>query len=286
MKEMQFKTVVNARTHMVVDDNTNRSLGGVGSNYYRTWVFPLYTPGGMTVLREFPFDHPFHNGFFVGQNPVLVGERKANYWAVPPRRSAEDKVFTHVGRVEADAAPEIEPYENGVRFSLKNIWRDENEEPILDEERSLYLYAVDDATVCDMTSKKIAAYGPTSYPQTKFGSLCIRVEPRLLPPMGGIVIADDNRRGTAEVINEQDSSYVAYENELSGHGRSGVFLSILDEGISGPWFIRDYGLATYNPTMKNSISTPEGQDWTISMRVVAYDGELTEDRAKSWIEQK
>jgi hypothetical protein len=268
---------------MVVDSQTNRALGAIGSNFYRTWVFPLYTPKGMTVIQEFPFDHPFHTGAFVGQHPVVVGERQANYWAAPPRRSAEDHIFTHVGRMEAPATPETEPHEHGVRFVLKNVWRDENEEPLIDEIRSVNLHTTDDATMCDMTSRKIAMYGPVDYPSTKFGSIGIRVEPRLLPPMGGIIIGDGDRRGTAEVVNQKDSRFVAYENEIGGHGRSGVFLTILDEGALGPWFVRDYGLALYNPTMHEAISTPKGQAWTISLRVVAYDGELTQERANNWL---
>ena len=39
------------------------------------------------------------------------------------------------------------------------------------------------------------AYGAATYPQTKFGSIGIRVEPRLLPVMGGIVLGDDGRNG-------------------------------------------------------------------------------------------
>ncbi|KKL75927.1 hypothetical protein LCGC14_2049980, partial [marine sediment metagenome] len=41
-----FDVVVNERTHMVVHRTTGRCLGAVGSNYYRCWVFPLYTPAG------------------------------------------------------------------------------------------------------------------------------------------------------------------------------------------------------------------------------------------------
>jgi len=102
--------------------------------------------------------------------------------------------------------------------------------------------------------------------------------------MGGIVIGDGNRRGNVEVVHEQDSDFVAYENALAGYGRFGVLMTILDEGVRGPWFIRDYGMALYNPTWRQSISTPEGESWIISLRVVAYDGELTEERARRWIE--
>ncbi len=142
---------------MAVERESGRCLGGVGSNFYRPWVFPLYTPGGFTVIQEFAFDHPFHNGFFVAQHPVIVGERQANFWAMPPRRSHDDAIFTKVGRIDAPKTPKIEPHDQGVQFTLENIWRDSNEEPIINEIRTVNLYATDDATVCDMTSQKIAA---------------------------------------------------------------------------------------------------------------------------------
>jgi len=283
MDKTRFETVINQRTHLVVKRESGRCLGGVGSNFYRTWVFPFYTPSGLTVVREFPFDHPFHNGIFVGQHPVIVGEREANYWAMPPRRSHKDKIFTKVGRMDAAKEPKIESHDCGMQFTLENVWRDSNEEPIIDEIRTVNLFDTNDATVCDMTSQKIAAYGDVEYPQTKYGSIGIRVEPRLLPVMGGVIIADENRHGKAKVVHEQDSDFVAYENDLAGHGRFGVLMAILDEGVRGPWFIRDYGMAMYNPTWRKAISKSKEESWTISLRVVAYDGELTEERVRKWL---
>jgi hypothetical protein len=34
------------------------------------------------------------------------------------------------------------------------------------------------------------------------------------------------------------------------------------------------------------IATVEGKSWTVSLRVVAYDGELAEARAQEWIKVK
>ena len=187
------------------------------------------------------------------------------------------------GRVEAPKTPDIEPHEHGIRFRLKNVWLDENEEPLIDEVRIVNFHKAPDATICDMTSEKIATYGIVDYPQTKFGSIGIRVEPRLLPVTGGIVLADNNRVGGVDVVHEDESDFVAYENELSGHGRFGVMMHILDEGVSGPWFIRGYGMALFNPTWTQSISTPEGKSWKVSLRIVAYDSGLTEGRARNWI---
>lgn len=277
-----FQTIVNQRTHMVVERATGRCLGGFGSNFYRPWVFPLYTPTGQTVLQEFAFDHPFHNGLFVGQNPVVVGARRGNFWAIPPRRSFDDALFREVGRVETPPAPDVLLHARGVRFSLTSVWSDEYKEPLIDEVRVVDFAAEPDATICEMTSRKVAAYGPVDYEQTKFGSIGVRVEPRLLPALGGIVLADRERRGTAEVVHEQESDFVAYENAVAGHGRVGIFLTILDPGVRGPWFIRDYGMAVYNPTWAGPIRTSAGEAWTVGLRVVAYDGELTAERVRRW----
>jgi hypothetical protein len=270
---------------MVKDAQAGRYLGGYGANFYRNWVFPLYTPSGLTVVQEFAYDHPFHNGFFVGQSPVKSGDRVANFWAAPPRRSHNDAVFVHVGRMAAQGQPACEVHDWGVRFTLKSVWLDEHEQPVLDETRTVEFCTADGATICDMRSAKTAAYGALEFPQTKFGSIGIRVEPRLLPPLGAVVLADGGRRGSAAQVDQQrESDYVAYENDAPLGGRFGVFMTIRDPGVRGPWFIRDYGMAMYNPTWERGISVPEGQTWTVSLRVVAYDGALTVERANAWKE--
>ena len=159
-------------------------MGGVGANFYRPFVFPFYTPAGHTVVQEFAFDHPFHNGVFVGQGPVASRRQRSRFLASPPRRSWTDKVFEKLGRMDTQKDIDITPHTTGVQFVQNVVWRDENEEPLIDEIRTVNLHALADATICDMTSEKIAAYGAATYPQTKFGSIGIRVEPRLLRGMG------------------------------------------------------------------------------------------------------
>jgi len=267
--------------YLIQESGTGRCLGGLGANYYRPWVFPLYTPLGMTVLQEFPCDHPFHNGFFVGQGPIVRGDRDAGFWAAPPFRRPGEPLFTNLGRMDCATAADVTPLVSGVQFELRIVWRDADEEPLLDEIRTIKFYALEDATVCDMVSEKIANYGALTYPKTKFGSIGIRVEPRLLPVAGGVVLADD-RRGSAEVAIDQECRFVAFENRLPAGSHFGVAMMILDDNALGPWFIRDYGLAFYNPTRNQSIVTPAGRSWTSGLRVIAYDGALTESRADRW----
>ena len=267
---------------LVVDEETGRCLGGFGSNYFRSWVFPLYTPRGLTVLQEFPYDHPFHNGFWVAQGPVILDGKESHFWAAPPYRRPGEVLFDNLGRVDASASPHVENGADGVRFILESVWRNEDEQPMIDEERTVDLFAVEDATVCDMASAKRAAYGALDYPMTKFGSIGVRVEPRLLPVLGGEIIADGGRRGGADVAIDKDCTFVAYENRLPDSEPFGICLMIGDRAARGPWFVRDYGMAFHNVTRTDGLHTEEGDLWTVGMRVIAYDGPLTEARVQDW----
>lgn len=272
--------------YMVMDEHSGRMLGGFGANYYRPWVFPLYTPEGVTVLQEFPYDHPFHNGLWVAQGPLRFADLDVHFWPAPPMRKANEQLFAHMGRMECAEAPQIEQHRGGLRFTLPVIWRDKDENPILDEVRTVVFYGTADATICDMWSAKTATYGTVVYEQSKFGSVGIRVEPRLLPQFGGTVIADGGRRGTADIAIDQRCQFVAYENEIPGQKRSGVMMTILGDtdNAQGPWFVRDYGMAMYNANRNQSITSEKGQTWTVGLRVVAYHEPLTDERAFTWLE--
>lgn len=228
-----------------------RCLAGIGANWYRPWLYPLYTPAGAQVLREFPFDHPFHNGCFVGQHPVRAAGRETNFWAVPPAREPNDPLFAHVGRVEVTA----------LELPLvRCTWRDAQGEPVLDEERSFQFTIREDSVACEVASRKVAAYGDLEFPATKFGGIAVRVDAQLLPAAGARIVG---RHGEA-------SRFVAYENGAFG-------LALLCDG-SAPWFLRDYGLACFNPTWEAPRALPRGQSWETRLTLVAYDGALP-----SWI---
>jgi len=283
-----YQVLTNVQSHFVTAGK--RILGAYGTNFWRSWVYPLYTPSGRTVVENFPFDHPFHNGVFVGQNPVKVGDREGNFWAFPVKRSHDDHIMKKMGRMDPQGEPAASVTDAGVRFALKSIWRDEQEQPLVDEERTVVLRASPDATVCDMISRKTAAYGSVEFGKTKFGSIGVRVEPRLLPALGGRVIGcvgGELRRGKAdEVANGKTCDAVAYENNVPGIGVFGICLMVLDNSASpdrrGPWFIRDYGMAMFNATQNEAIAVSAGSAWTAALRVIAYENTLTAGRLAAW----
>ena len=277
--------------NMVMEKVTGRLLGGVGHNDLRAWCYPLNTPRGLGVTQEYAFDHQFHNGVFVAQARVVRGGVLSNFWVVHPDwRSPDSHVYNHLGQIRYRERADITPLETGYRFTYRSTWNGCDGAPVLDEVRHFDLYATDDATVCDVTSRKTAAYGELRFEANKHGSIGVRVQPQLLPPFGGEMVAGTGtelQRGLAdEVAFGKERDFVAYEAQVAGLGRFGVCLQVLSNSAgdchTGPWFIRDYGMAMFNATMNDEVVVAEGETWEAALRVVAYDGAVSAARARAW----
>ena len=277
--------------NMVMETATGRLLGGVGHNDLRAWCYPLNTPRGLGVAQEYPFDHAFHNGVFVAQAQVVRGGVLSNYWVVHPDwRSPDSHVYTHLGQLRYHERARIAPLARGFRFTYHTTWNGSDGRPVLDEVRHFDLHAAPDATICDVISRKTAAYGELRFAANKHGSLGVRIQPQLLPPFGGEIVAGSGEqmfRGLAdEVAFGKQREFVAYEAQPAGLDRFGVCVLILSNSASdcrtGPWFIRDYGLALFNPTMVDEVVVAEGDTWEAAVRVVAYDGAVSAARARAW----
>lgn len=267
--------------YLVFEREGGRCLGGVGWNWYRPWLFPLYTPGGQSVLQEFPSDHPFHNGCFVGQYPVRFPGGEANFRAVPPPRSPGDEIFVRLARIETDPALRFEVCERGARIALRCFSRDDSDTPVLNEERRFDFQLVEGAMTCDLASRKVGAYGALEFPATEFGGIGVRVDRRLAPDFGAALLAEGGR-GRAALVHGRPSRYVAYES--GAEPRFGLALAGDDPALA--WFVRDYGLALWNPTGQRAIALTHGEVREVSLRVVPYDGALDENRAATWFSSR
>ena len=277
--------------HLVVESSSGRLLAGVGSNDHRAWCYPLNTPRGVGVVQEYAFDHAFHNGVFVGQAQIVLDGVLSNYWVIHPDwRSTDNHVYQDLGELRYQGRPQATALEHGYRFTYRTTWTGKDGRPALDEVRHFDIHAVADATICDLSSAKSAAYGPLTFRANKHGSIGARVQPQLLPALGGEILGIHDgqiERGIAdEVANAKACDFVAYEAAPAGLGTFGACLIVLANSASprrdGPWFIRDYGMAMFNATMEEDLAVAEGDTWSAALRVVAYDGALTVERASAW----
>lgn len=276
----------------VVERETGRMLAGVGHNPNRAWVFPLNTPRGLNVVQEYAFDHPFHNGVFVGQAKVRVGERVAHFWSPwPDWRQPNNHIYSNIGLLEYGRGEPaaIEEINGGYRFTYRTTWRDEHREPFLDEVRTIDVSDLGDGTAVDVFTTKTANYGAVHYEANKHGTIGVRIQPQLLPFMGGAILAGFGERiesGQETLVNGSNADFVAYQSDVPGLGTIGVCLIVTENSAAdhkqGPWFVRDYGMAMFNATMNDPIDTPAGESWIAGLRVIAYDGPISLERVASW----
>lgn len=275
----------------VAEVSSNRILGALGENRWRSWVWPLHSPRGLNVVQEFPFDHSFHNGIFVGQGKVAIRGRESHFWApVWPWGESENYVYNDIGTLDFGELPVSEADDYGASFRYRRIvWRDHEGRPLIDEARSIEIRDIGDATTCDVTTAKSSTYGEVVYGRTKHGVIGVRVQPQLLPPFGADIVGcldGTMTRGNESDVTLKTWDWIAYEADVDGLGRHGVCMiprsnSAADD-IRGPWFIRDYGMAMFNPTYHADITVPKGITWTVAERVVAYDGAITPGRVANW----
>lgn len=246
-------------------------IAGLGQSFMRPWIYPLYTPGGYQVLQEFAFDHPFHNGCFIGWHPIRSDGIDHNFWATPPPRSSPDPMMAHLGRIEATSPPTLAAGPDALAAELSLAWRSEAGCGLAEERRSLRFWAAGCGHGVDMRSQLRAIDQPLELPQTKFAGIGIRLDPRLTSSCGGNFEGSAGKAGAA-ALHDQPGTFLRVEAS-AGSRVFGLYLEA--PGFDLPWFVRDYGLILLNPVWHAGRRLACGETLDMRVAMVAYDAATT-----------
>lgn len=253
---------------LAFDEARGVPVAGIGHHFFRPWLFPLYTPSGQQVLQEFAFDHPFHNGCFMGWSPVRVEGVDHNFWATPPQRSQPDPMMERLGRQRLEG--EVRTAREGADLvaTMEVAWDAHDGTPLLAEERVFSLRAGAVAHAVRVQSRLRAVAGDVELPVTKFAGLGVRLDARLTQSTGAVFCGDAGR-GDAAFLHGKPSSFVAIEG---GHGTHRFGLRLSSQQAL-PWFVRGYGLVLLNPVTEAPRRLRAGEVLAQDITLVAYDGE-------------
>ncbi len=246
-------------------------IAGIGQSFMRPWIYPLYTPGGYQVLQEFAFDHPFHNGCFIGWHPVRYDGVDHNFWATPPARSAPDPMMTNLGRIEAISPPSLTAAPDFLTAELALRWRSETGAVLAEELRSLRFWATGCGHGIDLRSQLRAVNHPLELPATKFAGIGIRLDPRLTPACGGWFEGSAGK-GCAAALHDRPGDFLRVEANV-GDRAFGLYLEAPGFGL--PWFVRDYGLILLNPVWHDGRHLLRDEPLVMRLTMVAYDAAAT-----------
>lgn len=252
-----------------------RLLAGYSANELRSYVFPLYSPGGALVLQESPPDHPHHQGLCVGLE--VDGRDMWNAGSFGRARHRQQLP----GKLN-----EIEPTVNdaGVQIAHPVRWVSVEGEELLREERTIHFQALPECTLVHWRSTFAHPQKATHLGQTKESGIGLRVPPHWETIFGGRIRNQQGEEGEAATFNQR-SPWITIDGRVAGEQRAGIVLAPSADSEACPWFTRDYGLNVYNPARHRPITLQAGETLTWSVNVLAYDGVRSAEEIDGWLAQ-
>jgi len=224
------------------------------------YVFPAYTPAGVSQLDDFPKDHYHHRGLFWAWNVVEAEGRRYDPWTLrgPMRAQPGKELERKAGDTSAVLA-----YENTWAIGDKQHVRERvrmEAKPAQGKQRTID-FTIDLEAIGQPVTLKGAPDQNKGY-----GGFSARFAPRtgtrILTPEGEVTKDEDHN----------PHKWVAYEAVYNGK-KAGLRIEIDDRKAAAPneWCLRLYGFAGVNyPGTKAHVLEP-GKPLTLRYRVVLYD---------------
>ena len=248
-------------------------LGGYSANPLRTYVFPLYTPQGRLVLQEAPPDHPHHQGIFAGLEINGYDLWAAGSFNRPRHRQESTPPLAKIEPVISST---------GVMFTHTISWKTHLEKICLRENRTVRLSSQARFTLVEWASQFSSPKPVTELGQTKEAGIGLRVPPHWETGLGGQIRNALGQQGEAECF-DQPAPWLNVQGG-SARNRAGVIFVPHPHSELCSWFSRDYGLQLYNPCRHHPITLQAGQSIVWTVRVLAYDGDLSLDQINALVE--
>ena len=257
---MQVREINKQELHVLKDDGS--IIAGVNIGYYRPWIYPLCTPAGVNILREFPPDHGFHNGAFFGHYPLVANGLTHNFWGAPPFRSESDEIAVWVGRLSSRLAS-VKVHENNVTLILDCAWISHEGDTIVDEQRTFSIETSFEQTRLHTkstllnTSKQLVSFN-----KSKCGGHAYRLSAQAFAFEDCIVTTSDNEIG----IERAHGTCAEHDKKITiSSGKTTLELGASPDCF---YFVRSYGLVCANPFLELQKKLHANESYTFYSKLV------------------
>lgn len=272
--------------------NEGRLVLGLTQGDFRSYVFPLFTPGGHQVTSEAPADHPHHQSLWLGADHVH---------ALVPASEGQTEEYTYnfyINDVFQGRAPG-RIVERGCSFSLDGDgsavirqsldwqgpaeWAAPDGRQILREERVYVVQQDADATALRLRSILRPGVWPVRLGPTRHAYFNARVGESMQMLAGGRAL---NERGeTIGATQTPAAEWIDYVGPIGSGSEAGVALMPLTDRAEGWWFVSDWGVITWGPFRRRQRALDADHALTQEACFIAHDGDIGPARLHAWRER-
>lgn len=262
-----------------------RPIAALSQNAYRAYIYPLFTPSGVSVTAESPIDHPHHNSVTIGADHfdclfVYDGHRTErgtyNFYV------NETFQGRATGRIAAVSVDSEEISEDILRVVQRLEWRGPVEwgaperRVLATEIRTIEVSATDRANVLDIRSRLEPTEWDIVIGPTRHAYFTVRMADGLRVVDGGRIV-DADGRGAVEVINDNMAAWVDM-SAVGPHGHEvGVAVVSYPSPLPSSWYVHEWGSVALNPTLHEERAIQRGNALELRVSLVAHDGPLDND---------
>lgn len=259
----------------------DKAILALSQSDYRNYIYPIFTPSGISLTAESPIDHPHHQSISIGADHfncyLPFGDDKfeeANY-SFYVNYTFQGRA---PGRIISNSIKNNEITENHLRITQILFWQGPEEwgapdrRHVATEKRIIDIYPGQNSNIVDIRSilkptKWEIAIGPTRH-----GYFTIRLADGLRMVDGGSIVNSAGITGK-NILSNMNSHWVdAYGPSYKGNM---VGLAIFPYSNTGydSWGISDYGIITINPLLNKKYKLRKNSTIEFAVRIVAHDGD-------------
>lgn len=262
-----------------------RPIAALSQNAYRAYIYPLFTPSGVSVTAESPIDHPHHNSVTVGADHfdcffVYDGHRTErgtyNFYV---NETFQGRATGRIASVSVDSQ---ETDDATLRIVQRLEWQGPvewgapNRRVLAKETRTIDIRTSETSNILDIRSRLEPTDWDIVIGPTRHAYFTVRMADGLRVVDGG-KIRDEDGRSTVEDINSNSAAWV----DMSATGPHGhvVGVTVVSHPSSLPtgWYVHEWGTVAVNPFLHEEVSIRRGEALELSVTVVAHDGPMPRD---------
>ena len=268
-----------------------RAITHLTQGVFRPYLFPVFSPSGVSLTTESPVDHPHHNSVTVSADVFFVQFPPLAPWvSTVPEEHTYNFYINYVfqgrapGRLWVTSTESEEIAENHLRVVQGIEWQgpeewgvlqDSGRRVVAEETRTIDIHTGEVANVIDVRSQLRPTEWDITIGPTRHAYFTIRLHDQLRERNGGNVVDSEGRSGASEV-----NGNVADWLDMSGpasHGQKAGITVIPHASMAGlPWYCSDYGTITIDPFLTEKGLLNRGEELDLGIRILAHDGDAVE----------